>query len=161
MSRNPGLIPRRGAGDLLPGTGAATPDVHPPSFINSTFNPHNFQGSTGPAADKQNKPHHVNMSTFNIIICGAGLGGLGAAIALRRKGHQVTVLEGAQQLAEVGAGIQIPPNSSRVLSSYGLYDELTKVVVWPQNICFKRYANGVTIGKTPLHPTMKEKYGYP
>lgn len=98
---------------------------------------------------------------LDIIICGAGLGGLGAAIALRNKGHNVTVLEGAPQLGEVGAGIQIPPNSSRVLQHYGVYDDIAKVVVWPGSISFKRYATGDVIGNTPLHPTMTEKYGFP
>jgi salicylate hydroxylase len=57
--------------------------------------------------------------SFNIIV-GAGLGALSAAIALKRKDHDVTVLESAAELNEIGAGIQIPPNSSKVLISYGL-----------------------------------------
>jgi salicylate hydroxylase len=99
--------------------------------------------------------------SFNIIICGAGLGGLGAAIALKKKGHAVTVLEGAPQLGEVGAGIQIPPNSSRVLDYYGVTESIAGVVAWPRSIGFKRYATGEGIGTTPLDPTMREKYGYP
>lgn len=51
------------------------------------------------------------------------------AIALKRKGRSVTVLEGAPQLAEVSAGIQIHLNSSRVLASYGLCEEGQKLVV--------------------------------
>lgn len=47
-----------------------------------------------------------NPKQLRIVICGAGLGGLGAAIALRRKGHEVVVLEAASKLSEIGAGIQ-------------------------------------------------------
>jgi hypothetical protein len=104
----------------------------------------------------------INMTkSFNIIACGAGLGGLGASIALARKGHKVTVLEATSQLNEVGAGIQIPPNSSRILKSYGLEETVSKQIVWPSYIYFRRYCTGDVVGPTPLRPTMIEKYGYP
>jgi salicylate hydroxylase len=98
---------------------------------------------------------------FNIIVCGAGIAGLGAAIALKRKGHRVTVIEAASQLNEIGAGIQIPPNSSRILKSYGLEDKFLKSVVRPANLKLRRYANGDVIGLTPFNPVMTETYGYP
>ena len=99
--------------------------------------------------------------SLNIIICGAGLGGLGAAIALARKGHHVLVLEAASKLNEVGAGIQIPPNSTRILRAYGLEEKIREKVVWPGNINLRRYATGDLIAATPLHPVMSERYGYP
>jgi salicylate hydroxylase len=99
--------------------------------------------------------------TFNVIICGGGLGGLGAAISLCRKGHSVTVVEAASQLNEVGAGIQIPPNSTRILEAYGLTSKFLKKVVWPQHIHFRRYETGEVIGSTKLHPRMTDTYGYP
>ncbi|KAJ4183855.1 hypothetical protein NW755_009394 [Fusarium falciforme] len=98
---------------------------------------------------------------MKVIINGGGLGGLGAAIALKKKGHQVTVLEAAPELSEVGAGIQIPPNSSRILCSYGLKDKFLEKVVWPQHFAFKRYETGRLLGTTPLHPHLSEKYGSP
>ena len=52
-----------------------------------------------------------------IAIVGAGLGGLAAAIALRRQGFEVQVYEQAPELAEFGAGINISPNSVKVLST--------------------------------------------
>lgn len=61
---------------------------------------------------------------YQVIIVGAGLGGLGAAISIRLAGHEVTVLEAAAEIGEVGAGIQILPNSARVLFSWGLKDAL-------------------------------------
>jgi salicylate hydroxylase len=98
---------------------------------------------------------------LRVVICGAGLGGLGAAIALKRKGHEVVVLEGASQLSEIGAGIQIPPNSTRILDAYGLSEKLQQWVERPKNIALKRYATGQVLGMTPLHPRLTKTYGYP
>ncbi|KAI8144074.1 hypothetical protein BJV82DRAFT_513499 [Fennellomyces sp. T-0311] len=98
---------------------------------------------------------------LNIAIVGGGLGGLATAIALRRAGHDVTVYEGAKELSEVGAGIQVPPNTSRLLDAYGLFERFKEKVVWPANINMRRYDTGAIIGPTPLKPLMIEKYGYP
>ncbi len=63
----------------------------------------------------------------SITILGAGIGGLTAAIALARRGARVTVLEQAEELAEVGAGIQITPNGSAVFEALDLGSRLRKV----------------------------------
>ncbi len=59
-----------------------------------------------------------------ITVVGAGIGGLAAAIALAKRGAQVTVLERAPEIREVGAGLQISPNGSAVLDALGLGDAL-------------------------------------
>lgn len=61
-----------------------------------------------------------------VVICGAGIGGLTAAVALRAAGIATTVLEQAPQLGEVGAGLQIGPNATRVLTRLGLAQESTE-----------------------------------
>ena len=59
-----------------------------------------------------------------IIIVGGGIGGLAAAIALRQRGSEVAVFEQAQELREIGAGLSVWPNATRVLSQFGLLQEV-------------------------------------
>lgn len=59
-----------------------------------------------------------------IIVAGGGIGGLAAALALRRHGAEVRVLEQAGEINEVGAGIQVSPNGLRVIEALGLGEAL-------------------------------------
>ncbi|KAI5365048.1 Putative FAD-binding domain, FAD/NAD(P)-binding domain superfamily [Septoria linicola] len=82
----------------------------------------------------QQKQFLAASERLNIVVVGAGLGGLGAAIALLLAGHEVHVLESASQIGEVGAGIQALPNSSRVLIQWGLGPRLTSLATIPLNV---------------------------
>ena len=112
------------------------------------------------------------------MIVGGGLGGLATAIALARKGHDVTVLEQVSKLGEVrprwneylcetdseiqiGAGIQIPPNSSRLLLDWGLEPFLRDHVVEPEDIHIRRWKDGTVIGYTKLKPDFRIKFHAP
>ena len=64
------------------------------------------------------------MRISNAIVTGAGIGGLAVAAALARRGVAVTVLEQADRLGEVGAGLQVSPNGMAVLRALGLEPEL-------------------------------------
>ena len=64
------------------------------------------------------------MTGERIAIAGAGIAGLTTALCLLQRGILVDVYEQASQLHEVGAGVQISPNGSRVLQSLGLEPEL-------------------------------------
>ncbi|KAH8886263.1 FAD/NAD(P)-binding domain-containing protein [Thozetella sp. PMI_491] len=98
---------------------------------------------------------------MEVVIVGAGLGGLATAIALARRGHLVTILEQAPALGEVGAGIQIPPNTGRLLRRWGVFDKLEKFAVRPDHINFRRWENGAVIGLTRLVPDFEENFGAP
>ena len=70
----------------------------------------------------------------DIVIAGAGLGGLTAALALAARGFSVTVLERTEQLSEIGAGIQLSPNVSEVFDSLGLDSALAAIACVPTAI---------------------------
>ncbi|KAF1999290.1 FAD/NAD(P)-binding domain-containing protein [Amniculicola lignicola CBS 123094] len=89
-------------------------------------------------APRQSKPEVLKKQqrapddTLDVIIVGAGLGGLGAAISTLLSGHKVHILEAASAIGEVGAGIQCLPNSSRVLISWGLESTLGNYATTPK-----------------------------
>ncbi|RII13985.1 FAD-dependent urate hydroxylase [Streptomyces sp. YIM 130001] len=64
------------------------------------------------------------------LIIGGGIGGLTAAVALHRRGWQVTVLERAASLEPVGAGISLAPNGQRALDVIGLGDPVRELAAW-------------------------------
>ena len=63
-----------------------------------------------------------------IIIAGAGIGGLAATVALEQAGFEVCAVERAPRFGEVGAGVQLGPNATRVLSRLGLGKEIRGLV---------------------------------
>ena len=67
-------------------------------------------------------------SSLKIIIIGAGLAGLTAAIALRRQGHYVDVYEQSQLASEVGAAIHLTPNCTGILKQLGIEPEQSGAV---------------------------------
>ncbi|KAF2682318.1 FAD/NAD(P)-binding domain-containing protein [Lentithecium fluviatile CBS 122367] len=94
-------------------------------------------------------------SRLNVIIVGAGLGGLGAAISILLSGHTVTILEAAHEIAEVGAGIQCLPNASRVLISWGMEVALSKHATRPKQCNYLGW-KGETIASMNFHEYEKE-----
>ena len=68
-----------------------------------------------------------NMTRKKVLIAGGGISGMAAALALAQSGWQTSVLERASAFSEVGAGIQLGPNVTRVLQGWGLRPQITKI----------------------------------
>ena len=100
-------------------------------------------------------------SSQKIIIIGAGLGGLTLALSLLREGFDVTVLEQASRLGEVGAGIQISANGARVLHHLGLEEALAKVAFHPESGEMRHWQTGEVLITRPLGDASIERFGFP
>jgi salicylate hydroxylase len=86
---------------------------------------------------------------------------LTAALALARNGFRVVVLEQAERLEETGAGIQLSPNATRVLSDLGLGEELERRGVTPAGLRVLAARSGREILRMPLGEPAAERYGAP
>lgn len=75
---------------------------------------------------------------MHVVIIGAGSGGLTAAHTLLRAGFTVQIFEQATELREVGAGIQISPNTTRLLHRLGIADQLRQCAVRPVAMVMRR-----------------------
>lgn len=96
-----------------------------------------------------------------IGIVGGGIGGLTAALALLRKGHDVTVFEQAAQLQEVGAGLQVSPNGCRVLFDLGLEREIRDICFEPEGKEIRLWNTGDTWKLFDLGVESQARYGVP
>jgi salicylate hydroxylase len=94
-----------------------------------------------------------------IVIAGAGIGGLCAALALAKKGFDVSVYEKSAHIAEVGAGLQLSPNAMHVLRELGLVDALEGTAFRPQSAVMRHFQNGKTYFTVPLGQRAVQKYG--
>ena len=100
-------------------------------------------------------------SSRTVIIAGAGIGGLTAALAIAQRGFRVAVFDQAERLEEVGAGIQLSPNASRVLIGLGLGDELKSCVVAPEELRVLNAQTARVLARAPLGAVVELRYGAP
>jgi len=96
----------------------------------------------------------------DIVIAGAGIGGLTAALALAARGFRTIVCERAERLSEVGAGIQLTPNAGRILDTLGLGEALSTAASEPDAIDIRSGPSGRRLCSIPL-AAMPQRYGCP
>ncbi|QTD43956.1 FAD-dependent monooxygenase [Ottowia testudinis] len=101
------------------------------------------------------------MTTQQLLIAGGGIGGLAAALAVARAGWEVRLYERAAEFSEVGAGVQLGPNVTRILQAWGLEDELRAVAAFPDRLQVRNATSGADLGTLALGARALERYGAP
>jgi 3-hydroxybenzoate 6-monooxygenase len=96
-----------------------------------------------------------------LLIAGGGIGGLAAALALSQKGYPVHVVEKSAEFGEIGAGIQLAPNATGVLNRLGIFDEISKSAVFPQQLVLMDALSGKPITSLALGEKFRRAYKSP
>ncbi|WP_425246240.1 FAD-dependent monooxygenase [Streptomyces sp. NEAU-NA10] len=95
------------------------------------------------------------------IVVGAGIGGLAATLCLRRAGCEVTLVERTARFTEVGAGIQLAPNATRVLRRLDLLDAVAAQAARPSHLSFRTWSDGAEICRYALGRAAEDAFGAP
>jgi len=99
--------------------------------------------------------------THQALIVGGGIGGLAAALACTRVGWQARLFEQARQFSEVGAGIQLGPNATRILTHWGLDRALARVAAFPRQLRVRSGIDARELGRLRLGSSFAARYGAP
>ena len=96
---------------------------------------------------------------LKVVVVGAGLGGLTAAVALAKRGIDVTVLEQSDELGEIGAGVQLAPNAMRVARELGIEQDVLAASYEPNRHVIRSWRSGRELAATQLKGVLHEAYG--
>ncbi len=99
------------------------------------------------------------MRNLHVAVVGAGLGGLTAAAALHRRGIEVTVLEQAPQLGEIGAGVQLAPNAMKVLRALGIEQHAAEIGFEPGAHVVRNWKTSEVLAYTPYKGVLEQVFG--
>jgi salicylate hydroxylase len=96
-----------------------------------------------------------------VLIAGAGIAGLTAAIAFAQRGYAVRIFEQAGRLEAVGAGLQLSPNATRILRDLGVLERLLPLAVRPEAVVLKDAATLRELTRVPLGQAGETRWGAP
>jgi salicylate hydroxylase len=99
--------------------------------------------------------------TRQVLIAGGGIGGLAAALACTRAGWDARLYEQSAQFSEVGAGIQLGPNATRILDDWGLDRALEAIAFFPEELRVRSAIDGDQLGRLRLGTAFARRYGAP
>jgi len=99
--------------------------------------------------------------SLDVAVVGGGIGGLTTAVALVRKGIDVTVYEQAPELLPVGASLALGPNATRLLGALGLMEPVRRVGSAADAVELLRWSDGTVLLHTELGPPAEAHFGAP
>jgi salicylate hydroxylase len=102
-----------------------------------------------------------DMRSRQVVIAGAGVAGLTAAVAFAERGYCVQVFEQAPRLEAAGAGIQLSPNATRILRDLGVLDRLLPAAVRPEAVVLKNARTLRQLARVPLGQSGESRWGAP
>jgi len=100
-------------------------------------------------------------SELPVLVAGGGIGGLAAALALVKQGFKVQVLEQAQQLGEIGAGIQLGPNAFAAFDALGIGEKARARAVYTDEMVMHDALDETLIGRIPTGEAFRQRFGNP
>ncbi|MFZ1680438.1 MAG: NAD(P)-binding protein, partial [Rhizobiaceae bacterium] len=101
------------------------------------------------------------MPGLKIGICGGGVGGMAAAIALQAQGHDVSMFEQAGKLGRVGADVNLTPNAVHALDRLGVGEALRANAARPTHRISRMWDTGEETSRLPMSTAAEERYGAP
>ena len=114
-----------------------------------------------PTLHQQEQAMSEHATSTDVLVIGGGMAGLAGALALRENGANVTLVERAPEFGEVGAGLQMAPNASRVLQRWGLLEKALEIGVQPKHLVFRDAVTGEELTRQTLGGEFAERYGAP
>jgi 2-polyprenyl-6-methoxyphenol hydroxylase-like FAD-dependent oxidoreductase len=100
-------------------------------------------------------------SSLPFIVAGGGIGGLAAALALVRQGYNVTVLEQAPEIGEIGAGIQLGPNAFHAFDALGVGEKARGRAVYTDELIMHDAIDATLVGRIPTGEAFRKRFGNP